>query len=102
MIKPSPIAPVRLASQGLPAFAYFLLALGGPWAFLPYLRRSPSRVFRVAMILAALAPFPLAACLPCNWLFIALLLMGWNLAWTSPLSRIVPRLQAAAVWEGGN
>lgn len=90
MIKPSPLAPARLASQGLPAFAYFLLPLGGPWAFLPYLSRAPSRLFRVFMIFAALAPFPIAACLPFNWLFIALVLVGWNLAWSLACMAMLP------------
>ena len=48
MIKPSPLAPARLASQGLPAFAYFLLALGGPWAFLERRQHySPLRLFEL-------------------------------------------------------
>ncbi len=90
MIKPGPAAPARLPSQGLPAFAYFLLVLGGPWAFLPFLNRAPSRLFRVLMILAALAPFPAVAVLPYNWQFVAMLLFGWNLAWSLACMAIMP------------
>jgi tetratricopeptide (TPR) repeat protein len=90
MIKPGPSAPARLPSKGLPGYAYFLLVLGGPWAFLPFLNRAPSRLFRVLMIMAALAPFPAIAALPFNWLFVALLLFGWNLAWSLACMAVLP------------
>ncbi len=90
MIKPSPQTAALPALKGLPGFAYFLMVLGGPWPFLPYLGRAPSRLFRVLMILAALAPFPAVAILPFNWLFVALLLAGWNLAWSLAAMAVMP------------
>ena len=87
MIKPGPRAPTRLAPAGLPGFAYFLMVLGGPWAFLPYLGRSPSRLFALLMALAALAPFPAVALLPFNWLFLALLLIAYTTRAISSIGR---------------
>jgi tetratricopeptide (TPR) repeat protein len=86
---------VRTARAGLPGYAYFLMVLGGPWPFLPFLSRSPSRLFRAAMILASLAPLPAVALLPFNWLFISMLLAGWNLLWSFAAMVALPLERAA-------
>ncbi|MDB5103640.1 MAG: hypothetical protein JWP91_1329 [Fibrobacteres bacterium] len=89
-------ASARITRTGLPGYVYFLMLLAGPWPFLPFLGRAPSRAFRVMMILAALAPLPAAALLTFNWLFVSFLLAGWNLVWSfaamaaMPMERGVP------------
>lgn len=92
MIKPGPqpTTQIRAAGASLPGFVYFLMILAGPWPFLPYLGRSPSRIFRALMALAALAPLPALAWLPFNWLFISILLIGWNLAWGFAAMIVIP------------
>ncbi|MEO7426218.1 MAG: hypothetical protein ABI036_13605 [Fibrobacteria bacterium] len=84
MIKPGPQSLVSSPSGrgGVPGYVYFLMLLAGPWPFLPYLGQARSRIFRVLLGMAALAPLPALALLPFNWLFISILLIGWNLAWS--------------------
>lgn len=96
MIQTGPKTIVRTAGTGLPGYAYLLMVLGGPWPFLPFLARSPSRIFRFAMILAALAPLPAVALLPFNWLFISMLLAGWNLLWSFAAMVAMPLERTAA------
>lgn len=90
MIQPGPQPTAATAASGLPGFTYFLMVLGGPWACLPYLGRCPSRLFRVLLVTASLAPLPALTILPFNWLFIAMLLAGWNLAWSLTAMAILP------------
>ncbi|MEO6096000.1 MAG: hypothetical protein ABIW76_10025 [Fibrobacteria bacterium] len=90
MIQPGLKTAMRKSGAGLPVYAYFLMVLAGPWSFLPFLGRSPSRIFRLLMILASMAPLPIAALLPFNWLFISLLLAGWNLAWGLAAMAVMP------------
>lgn len=65
----------------LPGFVYILLILAGPWSILPYLGRAPTRGFRIALIMASLAPLPALVLLPYNWLLLGLALLAWNLSW---------------------
>lgn len=90
MIQSGPHTPARIPPRGLPPFAYFLSVLGGPAAFLPYLGRSPSRLFRVLLILAALAPIPAVAAMPFNWLFMGVFLGAWNLLWSLACMAVIP------------
>ncbi|MDB5049796.1 MAG: hypothetical protein JWO30_2867 [Fibrobacteres bacterium] len=92
MIKPGPQSAVshRPVLAHLPGFVYFLMVLAGPWPFMPYVGRARSRFFRALMILASLAPLPAVAWLPFNWLFISILLAGWNLAWGFAAMVIMP------------
>ncbi len=92
MIKPGRHFPTaaKLGASGLPGFVYFLMLLGGPWPFLPYLGRARSGAFRILVGLAALAPLPALILLPFNWLFISLLLGGWNLIWSFAAMAALP------------
>jgi tetratricopeptide (TPR) repeat protein len=95
MIKPGTRIATRIAAQGLPGFVYFLMVLAGPWPFLPYLSRSPSRLFRALMIAAAIAPLPAVALLPFNWLFLSILLAVWNLLWSLAAMAVMPMERSA-------
>ncbi|MDQ3003257.1 MAG: hypothetical protein M3Y08_18610 [Fibrobacterota bacterium] len=90
MIKAGTQIATRISAQGLPGFVYFLMVLAGPWPFLPFLNRSPSRLFRSLMIIAAIAPLPAVALLPFNWLFLSILLAVWNLLWSLAAMTVMP------------
>jgi|GEM_PF-1599266 len=83
--------PAASADAGAPpGFVFLLMVLAGPWPLLPYLGRTPSRVFRTLIILASLAPFPALAFVPFNWMFMGLLLAGWNLACSLAAMAVLP------------
>ncbi len=90
MSNPDSQPMVKLPQAGLPGFVYFLMFIAGPWPFLPYLNKIGSKVFKIILVLAALAPIPAVILLPYNWLFVAILLGIWNLVWSFIVLAVAP------------
>jgi hypothetical protein len=79
----------------VPPFAFLLALAAGPWSLLPWLGRARSRAYRIALLAASLAPLAAIALLPHNWLFLGLLLVAWNLAWSLSAIAALPMSRAA-------